>query len=185
MLQRLFEKIEKHEYKDLKGSHIHLTLPIHKNVLNHLIRPIYTDSEYIEHIEITDINTQDISIKVNIFQINLGIKQFELVDRIIRLRVIDAFRHPDFTLQFQILEGLNRVERKLIDILLTRFLTVKGLTMDGDVLFVNLSEMTPVEEYAHITHLMKQESLKMTYHKLVYQFDLDFRKMGKKKREEV
>jgi len=178
MLQRLFENTQKHEYHNLEGSHIHLTLPIHKNVLNHLIRPIYTDSEYIEHIEVTDINTRDISIKVNIFQINLGIKQFELVDRIIRLRVIDAFRHPDFTLQFQILEGLNRVERKLIDIFITKVLTVKGLDIDGDVLFVNLSEMTPVGEYAHITQLMKQESIKTTYHKLVYQFDLDFRKLG-------
>lgn len=178
MLQRLFEKIDKNEYQDLEGSHIHLSLPIHKNVLNHLIRPIYTDSEYIEHIEVTDINTRDISIKVNIFQINLGLKKFELVDRMVRLRVIDAFRHPDFTLQFQILEGLNRVERKLIDIFITKVLTLKGLDIDGDVLFVNLREMTPVGDYAHITQLMKHESLKTTYHKLIYQFDLDFRNSG-------
>ncbi len=170
MFDLLLEEIQQ---KNIEGN-LHFEIPFSQQLFNYIFEQVADGSEIIETLEVIDINYYDFSINLSLLPVKIRFRQFELIDRNIKGQIINHFNYPDFTLKFKILEGLNYVERKVIDFALDRFVEDDAITLEDEILSVNLSKLTPIAQYAHMTKWIKNTDLQTKQDKVLFKFDAQF-----------
>jgi len=170
MLDLVLEEIKQ---KNIEGD-IHFEIPLSQQLFNFIFEQVANGNNIIETLEVMDINYYDFSINLSLLPVKIGFRKFELIDRNIKGQLINHFNHPDFILKFKIVEGINYVERKVIDFALDRFVEDYAITLEDEILSVNLSKLTPISEHQHMTKWIKNTDLQTKQDKILLKFDVQF-----------
>jgi len=174
MNKELLNYILANDFYPIKGSWISCQLPITKASLNFFLSDLSNKNKYIEQLEIVDIENEIVSLKVSIMPIDIGLTEFELVDRVIKCKIKDLLKPPDFVLALEIVDGVNFIEAKLLKLFLNNIVAVDGLEYNGKTISINHNKLTKISEYEYLTKKMANVELKTIGRKVFYRFDLQF-----------
>lgn len=175
MLKNLIAKLKESDYAEMKGSHIHCELPITKSVLNFFLKDLSDKSEVLKSLQIGSIDKKKLTFELSLMPVSIAGRDFELVDRTIECKLLPtSLQFPDFSLNLKVTDGINFIERKLIEGFVSTILAKDGLEFDDKVLSIDHSKLTEINKLNHITQKLKNVSIETVEDKVWYKFDLEF-----------
>jgi hypothetical protein len=118
----LLQRLEKRRFDDLRGTQLHLELPVARTLLNWYIHQL--ESQAIRHVEVISIRGTEMAVNV---QTNIPFFK----DRTVTARFNE--RIDRLVLRVELTDGINFVERSLL-----RPFLPDGLDLDGRELTVDL-----------------------------------------------
>ena len=173
MNKELLQYILVNDFYPMKGSWLSCQIPITQKTLNYFLKDLSSQSDYIESIELVEIKEDVASIKISIFPIDIGLTEFDF-DKVIKCKVLDLLKPPDFVLALQIVDGINFIEAKLLKVFINNIVATDGLEFDGKTFAVNHRKLTKIGDYDYLTKKMANVKLETVGEKLFYKFDLQF-----------
>ena len=173
MNKELLQYILVNDFYPMKGSWLSCQIPITQKTINFFLKDLSSQSDYIESIELVEIQDEVASIKISIFPIDIGLTEFDF-DKVIKCKVLDLLKPPDFVLALKIVDGINFIEAKLLKVFINTIVATDGLEFDGKTFSVNHKKLTKIGDYDYLTKKMANVKLETVGEKLFYKFDLQF-----------
>lgn len=124
MYQRLLDKFKSGNIADLEGTNMHLEIPLTKEFINWNLSQIKVSR--IESVQLMYINPSDTAL-----HLETSIPLYK--NKTIRAEVYEHVTTPDLTMKIHVLDGLNWIERKLID-----EFAPSGVDVEGKIIAISL-----------------------------------------------
>lgn len=130
-------------------------------------------SEIIESLQILEIGKKTSTLQISLLPIDVGLTEFELVDKEIEIKILEFFEPSDFCIKLKAVDGIGYIEAKLIRLLFSKVIAVDGLGFDDKILTINLSKLTEIGKFSALTSKMSNVKFKSMDDKLMYYFDVN------------
>jgi len=151
MQQVILQKLKAGQVDDLKGTNIHFQLPLKKDFINWNLSQLQLPK--MKSVQFIYINPRETAV-----HLHTSIPFYS--NKTIRGEVYKAIDVPRFTLKINVTDGLNRLERGLMQRFLPQGVRLKGTLMEMDLFDFVLknSDYAFAAQYIHNVHLQSNNN---------------------------